>query len=259
MSAVRSSRSRSAIASASMPSMPSVPLIRARPSLAASLDGFEADRGERLGGGAEHAVRVPHLALPDQRERAVRERREVAGAAERAVLVHDRGDAVVQQPGEQPRRHRAYAGVAGRHRREPQQHEPPDHLALDLGPRAGGVRAHQRALQPGPQVGRDVAGGEGPEPGRDAVRRHRRPGQCLDHGPGAGERLLGLVGEGDSGAVTGHGHHLGEGDRTGADDHVRSAHTPHGTPSPRPPPAPPAVPSLGYETSGRSRPPTALP
>ncbi len=42
---------------------------------------------------------VAHLALADEGQRAVRERREVAGAPERAVLADDRGDAGVEQRG----------------------------------------------------------------------------------------------------------------------------------------------------------------
>ena len=53
----------------------------------------DAGGGECVGRGRELARRVAHLALAHQRQRAVRERREVAGAAERAVLAHDRGDA----------------------------------------------------------------------------------------------------------------------------------------------------------------------
>ena len=77
-----------------MPSMPSVPLMRASPSLAASSTGVEPGRGERLGGRHQRAGGVAHRALAHQRQRAVRQRCQVAGAAERAVLVDHRGDAV---------------------------------------------------------------------------------------------------------------------------------------------------------------------
>ena len=56
-SAVRSSRSRSVQASSSCPSMPSVPLIRARPSFSASVDRLEPGRGQRLGGRQQRARR----------------------------------------------------------------------------------------------------------------------------------------------------------------------------------------------------------
>ena len=170
-SAVRSSTSRSRSASTSIPSIPSVPLIRASPSLAASSTGLETRGGQRLGGRHQRAVGVADLTLPDQGERAVRERREVAGAAERAVLVHHRRDPVGEQVGDQLRGLRPDAGVPGRERGEPQQHQRADHLALHLGAGAGGVRADQRALQLRAHLGRDVPGGEGAEPGGDPVRR----------------------------------------------------------------------------------------
>ena len=79
---------------ASMPSMPSVPLISASPSLAASSTGSQPGLGERGRGVGERAVGPAYRPLAHERQRAVRQRREVAGAAERAVLVDDRGDAV---------------------------------------------------------------------------------------------------------------------------------------------------------------------
>ena len=42
------------------------------------------------------------------------------------------------------------------------------------------MRAHQRALQLRAHLGRDVPGGERPEPGRDAVRRSGGSGELLD-------------------------------------------------------------------------------
>ena len=57
MSAALSSIRRSAIAITSMPSIPSVPLISARPSLASSSTGVEPGLGERDGGGTTYAVR----------------------------------------------------------------------------------------------------------------------------------------------------------------------------------------------------------
>ena len=56
-------------------------------------DRLDPGVAQRLGGVAQRARRVAHRPLPHQRQRAVRERREVARAAERAVLVHDRRDA----------------------------------------------------------------------------------------------------------------------------------------------------------------------
>ena len=65
--------------------------------LGGQLDRRQAGGGERVGGRHQGAVGVADLALAHQRERAVRQRRQVAGAAERAVLVHHRRDAVGEQ------------------------------------------------------------------------------------------------------------------------------------------------------------------
>ena len=83
----------------------------------------------------ELAVGVAHLALAHRGERAVRERREVAGAAERAVLAHDRRDAGVEHGGVGLDDDAAHAGAAGHERRQAQQHEGAHDLALDLGAR----------------------------------------------------------------------------------------------------------------------------
>ena len=67
------------------------------------------------------------------------------------------------------------AGAAGRQRRQPQQHQRADDLALDLRSGSGGVRPDQRLLQLGAHRRRDVPGRERAEAGRDAVRRSRAP------------------------------------------------------------------------------------
>ena len=216
-----------------MPSMPSVPLISARPSLAASCDRRQSGRGQRVGGRHQGAGRVPDLTLAHQRQRAVGQRREVTGAAERAVLPHHRRDAVAEQVGEQLRGRRPDAGVPGGQRGEPEQHQPTDHLALDLGAGAGGVRADQRALQLGPHVGGDVPGGQRPEAGGDAVRRGGCGGELVDDGAGPLDRGHGLGVEGHRGAVTGDRDEVGEGHRTGAQGYGGG----HGSIQlPRPPP-----------------------
>ncbi len=197
--------------------MPSVPLMSARPSFSRSSTGARSRRGQRLGGRHQRPVGVAHRALAHQRQRAVRERREIARAAERAVLVDDRRDAVGQQVGHQLGGLATDAGVAGRQRREPQQHQAASHLALDLGAGAGRVRADQRALQLGALLDRDVPGGERTEPGRDAVRRRRRGGELLHHRASPVDRGEGLVGEPDRRSVTRDPDHVLERDGSGAE------------------------------------------
>ena len=99
MSAVVSSSRRSSSASTSMPSMPSVPLISARPSFSRSTTGVMPCAASASAASRSAPGGVAHPALAHQRQRAVRQRREVAGAAEAAVLVHHRGQAGVQQRG----------------------------------------------------------------------------------------------------------------------------------------------------------------
>ncbi len=124
-----------------------VPLISARPSLA------RASTGARPARASASRARQPlaadrRLALADQHEREVRERREVAAGADRAAARHDRHDVALEQRQQQldelaaarPSA-RAAASVA----------EQEQHAAHDLGRRAArradGVRAHEVELQ----------------------------------------------------------------------------------------------------------------
>jgi hypothetical protein len=67
-------------------------------------DRWLTDRGEGLARRAPRPVGVAHVALADQRQRHMGQRRQVTGAAEAAVLRDDRRDAVVEQSGDRPRR-----------------------------------------------------------------------------------------------------------------------------------------------------------
>ncbi len=183
MSAVLSSRSRSASASTSMPSMPSVPLISARPSFSASTTGLRPAAGERFTGVAKIAVSIANLAFAHHRQRDVRQRSEVTRATEAAVFVHDRSQLRVQQAGVRLGRLDLDPGPPGRKRRQPQQRERPDHLGLDLGARTGRVRPDQTALELGPELGRDVPRRQRPEAGGHAVVRGLRVRQRLDRSP----------------------------------------------------------------------------
>ena len=182
--------------------------------LGSQLDGIQAGRGQRVGRRHQLAGGVADRALPHQREGAVRERGQVARAAERAVLVDHGGDAVPQQRREQLGDLTPYAGVAGRQRGQAQQHQRTHHLALHLRTRPRGVRAHQRALQLRAHLGGDVAGRERPEPGRDAVRRGLGRRERLDDTAGPVDARQGLRAEDHRGAVAGHGDDVAEGDRS---------------------------------------------
>ena len=105
----------------------------------------EGDRRQHVAGLAQVAAGGAHRALPHQRQRAVRERREVAAAAERAVLVHDGRDLRVEHRRVGAGRLHPHAGPARGEGGEPQQHQRADHLALDLG--AGARRVERIRLR----------------------------------------------------------------------------------------------------------------
>lgn len=167
--------------------------------------------GEEFAGGPDDSVGAFGVALTHQRQRAVGERREVAGAAERAVLVDDRGDARVEDVGHRLRDLGPYTGVARADGLEPQEHQRADDLALDVRAHAGGVRADDVALQLGAQFRADVPGGQGAEAGGDAVDGLRLGRQRVDDLAGRGEGHHRFAGEFDPGAVARHGEYVGRG------------------------------------------------
>ena len=114
----------------SMPSMPSVPLISARPSFSASTTGVRPASASASAAGPATPARIDDLPLADQRQRDRRQRREVAGAAERPVLRHDRGDAGAEHRGQRRGGLRPDPGAAAGQGGQPQQHQRADHLAL---------------------------------------------------------------------------------------------------------------------------------
>ena len=120
-----------ASASSSMPSMPSVPLMSASPSLARSTSGSRPASRERVRRRPPGAGAVVDLALPEQRERAVGERREVAAGAERAVLRDDRREVRGEQCEQRLGHGRPRARAPHGQRAGAQQHHRPHHLALD--------------------------------------------------------------------------------------------------------------------------------
>ncbi len=188
-----------------------MPLRRARPSFSRSSTGVDAVLGEQFGGRADDAVGAFGVALAHQRQRAVGERGEVAGAAERAVLVHDRGDARVEEVGHGAGDLGPHAGVPGAHRLQAQEHQRPDDLALDPRAHSGGVRADDVALQLCAQLRADVPGGQGPEAGGDAVDGLRLGRQRVDDLARRGQGRHRLAGEFDPGAAARHGEYVGRG------------------------------------------------
>ena len=147
-----------------------------------------------------------HLAPTDERQRQVRERREVAGGADAPLLGHDRMDAQAQEVEEAIDEQWPAAAVTQCERVGPQQEHRPDDLAWERRADPGRV-AHQEVLLETTGVGRrDRGRGERPEPRRHAVDHgalgderfdevarllHARPGVHVERrvGPGASDRL----------------------------------------------------------------------
>ena len=189
MSAVRSSSPMSWQASSSMPSIPSVPLISARPSFSAAPTGSMPAAASASAAGTRRPSASRPSPSPISASAQCGQRGQVAGAAQRAVLGHDRRDAGVEQRRVAPRPCRGgrrcapWPASTGR-----SSIMRADDLALHLGARPGGVRPDEAALQLGAQLRRDVPVGQRAEPGRDAVVRHGVVGQRLDDGPARRDR-----------------------------------------------------------------------
>jgi len=172
--------------------------------------------GEGLGSRAL-AAGVDHRALSDEHQRAVGERRQVARAAEAAVLVHHRYQPGVQQGGVGLDGGGTDAAVAAGEGGEAQQHHRAHHFILDAGAVACRVRADQALLQPGAVAGGNVAGGQRPEAGGHPVHAVAARGEDVDVGAGCCNGRLGLRRQRDAGARAGDGDDIAPADCAGAD------------------------------------------
>jgi hypothetical protein len=171
-----------------------------------------------LRGGGTGTVLAEHPALAEQHQRAVRQRCQVAGRAQRAVFRHPRRDVRVQQVGDALGEHRAYPGVAEGQRAQPQQQHGPHHFAGHRRADPGGVRADQRVLQLGPPFGGDERVGERAEAGGHAVHRAAGGLDGVDYRAAAGHRGDGGFGYLHPGGVAGNGEDVGGGDAGGFHD-----------------------------------------
>ena len=171
---LRASRCARTSASAACAAMNCVPLISESPSLASSRTGSSPTRAERLGAVDQLAV-DDGLPLADERQREVRERREVARCADRAARGHARQHAAVQALEQQLDRLDPRARVALRERVRAQQHCGANDLVGIRLADAARVRAQQAELELLGQLLGDLLGDEASEAGVDAVGVLVRP------------------------------------------------------------------------------------
>ena len=191
--------------------------------LLGQLDRGEPVFGERLGGGANHTLVVDHITFAHHGQGTVREGRQVAGAAEAAVLENDRCEAGIQQVGVGLGSRESHSGVTRAHRREPQQHQRAHHLDLDAGTGAGGVGADEALLQTRSLRGGDVPRGERTEAGRDAVDRGVGRRQVVDMLASPADRLARLRPDGHPCALARDAHHVVGSQRPDVNDHVHDS------------------------------------
>ena len=168
MSAVFARRSARIMPSAPNAAMNCVPFTSESPSFACSRTGSRPACSSASPPGQPPPVEGG-LALADQRQREVRERREVAARADGAAARHVRQHAAVEALHEQLDRHRARARVALRQRVGAQQHRRAHDLVRVRLADPAGVAAQEAELELFGQLLGDRARDEAAEAGVDAV------------------------------------------------------------------------------------------
>jgi hypothetical protein len=191
--------------------------------LLAQHDRRDPGRGQRTGG-RQRLAADPHGALAHRGERTVGQGSEIARAAQRSELVHDGRDPGVEHCRVGLGGLQTHASAAGSQRRQAQQHQRADDLALDLRAGARRVRTDEAALQGRAVIRRDLLGGQRAEPGGDAVMRLRVAGQRLDDVPARGDGFTGLVVQAHPRATTCGGEYLLFGQRLDADFDLVHSH-----------------------------------
>ncbi len=146
-----------------------VPLMSDRPSLRREPDRLEADCSKCLGAREPPAL-DERVALPHQREREMRERREIAARADRAARRHLGQDAPIQALEQQLDRLDTRAGVALRERVRTEEHRRSNDVVGVRLPDSARVAAQQAKLELLRQLVGDVRRHEAAETRVDAVR-----------------------------------------------------------------------------------------
>ena len=147
-----------------------MPLSSARPSLAPERHRLQPvrDEGDL---GREAAMRGKAFADADHHRRHVRQRREIAGSADRALRRHHRDDVVGEHGFQQFDGLRPHAGCALRQAGELQRHHQPGDSDRHRLADAGGMRQHDVALEGLEIGGGNADAGQFAEAGVDAIDR----------------------------------------------------------------------------------------
>ena len=152
--------------------------------------GHRCEAGALQRGAAGHALAVEQrLALADQHEREVGERREVPGGPDRATAGDHRDDVALQQAEEQLDELDPHARVSAAQRGGEQEHHPAHDLGVERRTGADGMRAQQVDLELGRVGSVDAHRGELSEAGRDAVDDAPGAHRLLHHGASRGDPL----------------------------------------------------------------------
>ncbi len=190
---------------------------RSAPVLRRKHDRFEPRLPKRRGAGliTTNALRRPRrtrrtlrvfvahegLALPDEHQREVRQRRQVAARANRSTRRHVRVNAAVQRVDEPLQRLEPDAREPLRQHVRPQRHRRADDGHGERIADAGGVAAEQVHLQRPERVWRDADFRELAEAGVDAVGRLVALREAVDDGPRRAHALARGISQSDRLAV----------------------------------------------------------
>ena len=151
--------------------------------LCLQLDRLERGARQRLGSAARAGTVDGRLALPDEHERDVGQRREVARRAETATRRDDRMDRRVQHRDEEVDDLDSHAGEPDRQGVRPkEEHRPHDVIGQRVAD-AGGMGADEIALEGRRLRGVDARIGQISEAGGDAIDSCAVGHEPLDHGP----------------------------------------------------------------------------
>ena len=169
--------------------------------------------------GRHHLPTQLDLAAPDQRQRQVGERRQVARGAHAPLRRHDRMDAR-REEGEEPIHQEGPAtGVAQRERVGPQEQHRPDDVPGERRADADGV-AHEQVLLELPRIGRrDVRARQVPETGGDPVDDVPGRDEPLHDGPGLLHPDASVDVQAHRHAPAGDRFHVGDGEVRARQDH----------------------------------------